>query len=152
MVFCWLFQLEEQKEDMQKEVTELWGRISCLWDRLEISEAERSHFKKDKSGIKAPLIEAVRPVYCISIKIIYRFNLIAKKLLKVFTRLRVSKCMSCPIEFGYLSCIHFYRLLEKNYNPEIITSKKNNIFKPYINDNDMHSSFYVVLGLSSFPW
>lgn len=106
MVFCWLFQLEEQKEDMQKEVTELWGRISCLWDRLEISEAERSHFKKDKSGIKAPLIEAVRPVYCISIKIIYRFNLIAKKLLKVFTRLRVSKCMSCPIEFGYLSCIH----------------------------------------------
>lgn len=152
MVFCWLFQLEEQKEDMQKEVTELWGRISCLWDRLEISEAERSHFKKDKSGIKAPLIEAVRPVYCISIKIIYRFNLIAKKLLKVFTRLRVSKCMSCPIEFGYLSCIHLLSLLEKNYNPEIITSKKNNIFKPYINDNDMHSSFYVVLGLSSFPW
>lgn len=55
-----LTELEEQKEDMQKEVTELWGRISCLWDRLEISEAERSHFKKDKSGIKAPLIEALK--------------------------------------------------------------------------------------------
>lgn len=152
-MFCWLFQLEEQKEDMQKEVTELWGRISCLWDRLEISEAERSHFKKDKSGIKAPLIEAVRPVYCISIKIIYRFNLIAKKLLKVFTRLR--ECQNvCVVLLNLDICLVFiyYRLLEKNYNPEIITSKKNNIFKPYINDNDMHSSFYVVLGLSSFPW
>lgn len=126
MMFCWLFQLEEQKEDMQKEVTELWGRISCLWDRLEISEAERSHFKKDKSGIKAPLIEAVRPVYCISIKFIYWYlNQIAKILLKVFTRLRVSKCMSCPIEFVYICLVFiYYCLLEKNYNPEIITSKK----------------------------
>lgn len=39
---------------------ELWGRISCLWDRLEILEVERSYFKKDKLGIKVLFIEVVR--------------------------------------------------------------------------------------------
>lgn len=84
----------------------MWGRISCLWDRLEILEVERSYFKKDKLGIKVLFIEVVRFVYCISIKIIYRFNLIVKKLFKVFIRFRVLKCMFCFIEFGYLFCIY----------------------------------------------
>nr|XP_022335550.1 protein regulator of cytokinesis 1-like isoform X2 [Crassostrea virginica] len=55
-----LTELEEQKEDMQKEVCALWDRITCLWDRLEISEAERSHFRKDKSGIKPALLETLK--------------------------------------------------------------------------------------------
>ncbi|XP_056006579.1 protein regulator of cytokinesis 1-like isoform X3 [Ostrea edulis] len=55
-----LTELEEQKEDMQKEVGDLWERIDCLWDRLEISEAERSQFRKDKSGFKPSLIETLK--------------------------------------------------------------------------------------------
>ncbi|XP_062612048.1 protein regulator of cytokinesis 1-like isoform X3 [Saccostrea cucullata] len=55
-----LTELEEQKEDLEKEVGDLWERIVCLWDRLEISEAERSHFRSDKAGIKPPVIEALK--------------------------------------------------------------------------------------------
>jgi hypothetical protein len=44
---------------MKREARELWERIGCLWDRLEISEAERSQFKKDKSGFKPPIVKAV---------------------------------------------------------------------------------------------
>lgn len=54
-----IFQLEEEKEEMKMKVDQLWNKLHVLWDRLDIGESERANFSKGKTSVKEPVVKAV---------------------------------------------------------------------------------------------
>ena len=53
-------QLQKKNQELKQQEKDLWARIHNLWDRLELTEAERTDFESRHKGHKHSVLSALR--------------------------------------------------------------------------------------------